>query len=221
MVTSSDGDKASRLELRKARTRAALIRAAQSLIAQGKLNVPVLEITQAADVGMGSFYNHFDSKEQLFRAAVDDALEAHGNLLDELTGAIEDPAEVFAFSFRVTGRLHRIEPELCRVLLAHRSSLVMADRGLAPRALRDIEAAAASGRFTIRDPQVALALAAGATIGLGQLLHDQPERDDAEATDGMAEDVLRAFGVPAEEAHRLCQLPLPEISSVRSVGPAA
>ena len=97
----------------------------------------------------------------------------------------------------------------------------MAVRGLAARALRDIEAAAASGRFTIRDPQVALALAAGATIGLGQLLHDQPERDDAEATDGMAEDVLRAFGVPAEEAHRLCWLPLPEISSVRSVGPAA
>jgi len=34
--------------------------------------VPVLEITQAADVGMGSFYNHFDSKEQLFEAAVGD-----------------------------------------------------------------------------------------------------------------------------------------------------
>ena len=36
----------------------------------GKFNLPVLEITQAADVGMGSFYNHFDSKEQLFQAAV-------------------------------------------------------------------------------------------------------------------------------------------------------
>ena len=41
----------------KARTRAALIRAAQTLIAQGRMNVPILEITQAADVGMGSFYN--------------------------------------------------------------------------------------------------------------------------------------------------------------------
>ena len=41
-------------------------------------NVPILEITQAADVGMGSFYNHFDSKEQLFDAAVEDALDAHG-----------------------------------------------------------------------------------------------------------------------------------------------
>lgn len=55
-----------RLERRKQRTRAALIKAAQTFIAAGKVNVPVLEITQAADVGMGSFYNHFDSKEQLF-----------------------------------------------------------------------------------------------------------------------------------------------------------
>ena len=31
-----------------------------------------LEITQAADVGMGSFYNHFESKDELFEAAVAD-----------------------------------------------------------------------------------------------------------------------------------------------------
>ena len=61
-----------RLERRKMRTRAALIRAAQGFIAAGKLNVPVLEITQTADVGMGSFYNHFDSKEELFQAAVNE-----------------------------------------------------------------------------------------------------------------------------------------------------
>ena len=54
-------------------------------IASGKLNVPVLEITQAADVGMGSFYNHFDSKEELFEAAVADVLDNHGALLDQLT----------------------------------------------------------------------------------------------------------------------------------------
>ncbi|MGW0041309.1 TetR/AcrR family transcriptional regulator [Rhodococcus sp. NPDC003348] len=213
MADGSD-EKTSRLERRKARTRAALIRAAQTFIAEGTPNVPVLEITQAADVGMGSFYNHFESKEQLFQAAVDDAFEAHGDLLDRLTGDIEDPAEVFAQAFRLTGRLHRIQPELCRVLLANGSALITSDHGLAPRALRDIEAATAAGRFTVRDPQVALALAAGAAIGLGQLLHDQPDRDDAEATDQMTEDVLCAFGLPAEEAHRICRRPLPDVAAV-------
>ena len=78
------------------RTRAALIRAAQTFIAAGKLNVPVLEITQAADVGMGSFYNHFDSKEELFQAAVNEVLDELGAILDKLTGEGEDPAETFA-----------------------------------------------------------------------------------------------------------------------------
>ena len=39
----------SRLERRKARTRAALIEAAQSFIAAGRVSAPILEITQAAD----------------------------------------------------------------------------------------------------------------------------------------------------------------------------
>src|ERR1700737_1320859 len=100
-----------RLARRKMRTRSALIRAAQTFVAAGKLNVPVLEITQAADVGMGSFYNHFDSKEQLFQAAINEALDAHATLLDKPTADHEDPAETFARSFRLTGRLFRRRPE--------------------------------------------------------------------------------------------------------------
>src|SRR6478735_8026249 len=94
-----------RLDRRKARTRAALIRAAQTLIAEGRTNVPILEITQAADVGMGSFYNHFESKEQLYEAAYEAVVDAYGEQLDHVTAGIEDPAEVFAGSFRLTGAI--------------------------------------------------------------------------------------------------------------------
>src|ERR1700740_1753856 len=116
-MTTADGTPENRLERRKMRTRAALIRAAQSFMAAGKVNVPVLEITQAADVGMGSFYNHFDSKEQLFQAAVNEVLDIHGALLDRLAESLQDPAEIFASSFRLTGRLFRRRPDLSRVLL--------------------------------------------------------------------------------------------------------
>ena len=120
------------------RTRSALIRAAQTFVAAGKLNVPVLEITRAADVGMGSFYNHFDSKEELFEAAVNEVLDDLGAILDKLSVEGEDPAETFARSFRLVGRLFRRRPEMCRVLLNSGLTLISADRGLAPRALRDI-----------------------------------------------------------------------------------
>ena len=51
---------------------------------------------------------------------------------------------------------------------------------------------------------------AGAQLCLGQLLHDQPDRDDAQAADQIAEDLLRMFGVPAGQAHQICQRPLPD-----------
>jgi AcrR family transcriptional regulator len=199
----------SRLDRRKARTRTALIRAAQSFIAAGKMNAPILEITQAADVGMGSFYNHFETKEQLFQAAVEDVLDQHGALLDQLTDGLVDPAEIFAQSFRLTGRLHRREPELSRVLLSNGLALISSDNGLGPRARRDLAAGARAGRFKIDDLDLALAVAAGSALALGQLLHEQPDRGDAAATDRVTEDLLRMFGLPAKESRRICRLPLP------------
>lgn len=205
------GSEPNRLERRKARTRAALVGAAQALLAEGKLNVPILEITQAADVGMGSFYNHFRSREELFHAAVEEALDRHGALLDVLCENIEDPAQVFAQSFRLTGRMHRLNPTLSKVLLNDGLNLMRSAKGLAPRARRDIEAAARAGRFEVRDPELAMTVVAGATLALGRLLHDDPKRDDAEATDQVAEDLLRMFGLPPDDAHRICRAPLPPL----------
>lgn len=210
-----------RLDRRKARTRAALIRAAQKLIAEGRTNVPILEITQAADVGMGSFYNHFETKEQLFEAAVEAVMDGYGQLLDDLTADIEDPAEVFACSFRLTGRLNRREPELSRVLLKNVLRLLSADSGLAPRARRDIAAAVEAGRFDVEDLDVAVTMTAGALLALGQLLHDQPERDVETTTDQVTEDLLRMLGVPRRQARRICSLPLPDIGAVRGDGSVA
>ncbi|MER6008934.1 TetR/AcrR family transcriptional regulator [Nonomuraea angiospora] len=201
----------SRLERRKARTRAALIHAAQAFIANGKTNMAVLELTQAADVGMGSFYNHFSSKEELFQAAVEDALDRHGAALDELTRGMDDPAEIFAYSFRLTGRLHRHQPQLSKVMLNTGVTLATSEHGLAPRTRRDIQAGIQAGRFTVGDPELALMMAAGATLCLGQLLHTQPHRDDAQDTDQIAEDLLRTFGISADEARQICQRPLPDL----------
>ncbi|MFB6726010.1 TetR/AcrR family transcriptional regulator [Kribbella sp. NPDC056345] len=203
-----------RLERRKLRTRTALVRAAQTFLADGNLNVPILEITKAADVGMGSFYNHFQTKEELFEAAVDDALEAHGAVLDALGDPSDDPAEAFARSFRLTGRLHRKAPQLSRVLLRGGTELITSSRGLAPRAIRDLQAAIDAGRFASHDPELAVVIAGGALLALGQLLLDRPERDDAAATDQIAEDLLRMFGLPPDEARALTRSPLPSLDDL-------
>ncbi|WP_431195941.1 TetR/AcrR family transcriptional regulator [Mycobacterium camsae] len=195
-----------RLQRRKQRTRAALIAAAQRFMAAGKLNVPIQDISQDADVGVGSFYNHFETKEELFETAMNEVLDAHGAFLDALTASISDPAERFAFSFRLTGRMFR-QPE-SRIVLNHGLALINADRGLAPRALRDIAAAAVAGRLLVADPKLAMAVASGVILGLGELLQAEPERDAAQTTDQVTEDLLRMWGMSAAEAHRLCCIPL-------------
>src|SRR3954454_9719361 len=221
MATQSvdgQGQPPNRLARRKQKTRAALISAAQSFIAAGKLNVPVLEITQAADVGMGSFYNHFDSKEELFDAALTEVLDVHGALLDELTPALDDPAEAFARSFRLTGRMFRQRPQESKVLLSSGLTLLSSDRGVAPRARRDIRAGVDAGRFHVKDLSLAMAVVGGALLGLGQLLHDEPDRDDADDADTVTEHVLRLLGMGVDEAPRICQLPLPDIASLVHAG---
>lgn len=213
-----DADKSlSRLERRKQRTRAALIKSAQTFIAEGKLDVPVQEISQAADVGVGSFYNHFESKEELFQAAINDVIEAQARLLDALTESIEDPAEKFAARYRLTGRMFRLRPKETQIGIALGMRLILADQGLGPRGIRDIGAATAAGRFKVTDPELAMVIGAGTLLALGQLLHDQPERDDVKTVDEVTENLLELFGMPADEADRICRLPLPDVAWIADV----
>ncbi|MGW0948277.1 TetR/AcrR family transcriptional regulator [Streptomyces sp. NPDC002623] len=206
-----------RADQRRARTRHALVCAAQRLLADGRTDVAVLEITELADVGVGTFYNHFDTKEDLFRVAVEEALEWFGGLMDRLTADIDDPAVAYAQSFRMTGRLHRRYPQLSRVLLKHGLEVIHSDSGLGPRARRDIQNAAEARRFEVEDLDLALALTVSAQLALGTLLHAQPDRDDAHSSDLVARGLLRHFGLTAEEAARICSLDLPDLDMVDAV----
>jgi len=51
----------------------------------------IQKITVAADVGFGSFYNHFDSKEELFRTASEEMLERWGQSIDRACAGVDDP----------------------------------------------------------------------------------------------------------------------------------
>ena len=206
---------------RPARTRAALLGAAQRLLSQGRTAVSIQEITDAAEVGIGSFYNHFTSKDELFDAAVIDTLDAHDVVIARVTQGIEDPAELFAIGLRTTGRLQRVQPQLVRVLLHHGTALLMRDIGIAPRARADIRAGIDVGRFRFTDPELAFMIAGGSLLGLLQMLDADPEVDADEATDRLAESLLRMFGLPAEEAAEIASRPLPGEASEDEAGAPA
>lgn len=68
---------------RKSRTRARLLAAARAVFARDGLeNATIAQITSAADVGFGTFYLHFATKEDLYRAVVEEGFGELAQLLD-------------------------------------------------------------------------------------------------------------------------------------------
>ncbi|ODR04045.1 TetR family transcriptional regulator [Mycolicibacillus koreensis] len=209
MSTEAAAQSSRRPDPRKARTRAALIAAGRRLLAEGRTAVSVQEITTEAGVGFGSFYNHFASKEELFAEAVASTLDAWGQMRDLVVDGIDDPAEVFATSFRMLGRMQRDLPELVRVLLNQGMSVLLTDRGLRPRALVDLQRGIETGRFSVPDADMALMMSGAALLGLVQLLDSDAGLDSAQVSDDYARHMLLMLGLDAGEADRLVALPLP------------
>ncbi len=71
-VEGMESERTSRYTRRRQQTRDALLGAARALIAEGRASeASIQEITDRADVGFGSFYNHFDTKAELFAVAAE------------------------------------------------------------------------------------------------------------------------------------------------------
>jgi AcrR family transcriptional regulator len=210
-ATTNADVSATRLDRRKARTRQALVDAAARLIAQGRgERASIQEITEAADIGFGSFYNHFASKEELFQTASEEVLERWAQMIDAACVDIEDPAEVFAVKLRISGRLAWTHPEIAAFITGAGLDLLDAPRGLAPPALRDIRAAQAAGRFTVGDAEIALSAVAGGLIGLFRKHARDPESVTEASVDELTEGCLRLLGLPAAHARRVARRALPE-----------
>ncbi|SPT51375.1 DNA-binding transcriptional regulator EnvR [Actinomadura madurae] len=203
---------ANRMDRRKARTRAALIAAAQRLLAgRHGTEASIQQITDAADVGFGSFYNHFTSKTELFDAAISQALTDHADLLRRATAHLNDPAEVFAASVRLTARLRDTHPQVSKILLHSGLPYLTAGQGMPEHALHDLQAAHAAGRLDIGDPELAVACVGGALLGALHLLDARPDLDPDTAIQQVTINLLRMFGLKASEAHHLATRPLPDL----------
>jgi AcrR family transcriptional regulator len=201
-----------RFERRRAETRHALVRAARQILAEtGDTSASIQAIAERADVGFGSFYNHFQSKTELFDAAVKDALEELGRAFDEHLEGVADPAELVAAGFRLSARMADSHPELMQVLRHRGLSHIHAESGLAPRAFRDLQLGVASGRFSAVDPTVALTALGGSLLALVELRFARPELDADETASNLAEMLLRMLGVPPEDAHDVARRPLPDL----------
>jgi AcrR family transcriptional regulator len=197
---------------RRARTRAQLIDAGRTLFArQGIDATPINEITEQADVGFGSFYNHFESKDDIVAAVLREAIESQAVAVEALTSGVEDPAEVVAIAHRYFIRRARRDPDWGWLLLRFDLSHRVAFAALEPFAMHDLQRGLSSGRFSVADPTVALHGTGGALLAVMRLVLDGTVGEDVDVAH--AEDVLRMLGLPAEDASEVARRPLPPLAS--------
>ncbi|WP_200940115.1 TetR/AcrR family transcriptional regulator [Aeromicrobium sp. Root495] len=201
-----------RVDRRKARTRAALIAAARTLIVEGRSETAsIQEIADRADVGFGSFYNHFSSKVELFREATTAVLDEWAAIIEHAVEGTVDPAERFATSFRISARLAWSHPELAGVLNGFGLDLLDLDEGFGPRAVRDVTAGIDQSRFTVTHLPVAMSTIGGSLLGFLRLKVGRPDLVEPEAVEDLTAQLLRMLGVDEAEARRLCSLPVPTL----------
>jgi AcrR family transcriptional regulator len=204
---------AGRVARRRLEARARLVRAARELMARkGVGATSIQEITEAADVGFGSFYNHFDSKETIAAAVMAEAIESFGTTADRLAEVLEDPAEILAASVRhAVARAAADEAWgwfLVRTALTRTGGL---RGGLGARLARDIRIGLERGRFAANDPLAVMLTAGGAILAIiaarlqGDIGEDAPER--------AATVVLSLVGLRAKEAAKIASRPLPAIAA--------
>jgi AcrR family transcriptional regulator len=199
-----------RHERRKARTRAKLLAAARRLFAaQGSEATTIAEIAEEADIGVGSFYNHFRTKEEVLAALLEAALSEQLRLVLLRHEQVDDPAERVSIAHRHLVGAARDDPDFGWLLVRLEMSNRIIDSVLRAAALHDLQDGVAAGRFVMRDPAVALEASGGALVGV---IHAQLR---GEVSDGAeiahAEGVLRSFGVPIDEAAKIAARPLPPL----------
>ena len=130
---------------------------------KGADGATITGIAEAADVGFGSFYNYFDSKEDILTAVIAEIVEEHGSSLDALASAIEDPAEVLAISVRHTVRMVDADPTWGAFVVRFGLERERLVTGLSRRMVRDLERGYDERRFDVPD-QVGAAVAIGGLV---------------------------------------------------------
>ncbi|MGY3263287.1 TetR/AcrR family transcriptional regulator [Frigoribacterium sp. 2355] len=193
----------SRTSRRTRDTRRKLIEAGVVLLRRADYAaVPVAEITQLADVGLGTFYNHFAGKDALFDEAVQSVLDAQTERMATLGRADDSPVTTAAIAMHVVLGLADSDPAVAVVVARNGLRLLDAEAALVPQARALVQAGQAAGSFAELDVDLALSLVGGSLLGGLHTWWSTPELVTPAWTVELVARVLVALGCDLGDARR-------------------
>jgi AcrR family transcriptional regulator len=201
-----------RTEVRQRQTRLRLRQVAYELMSTAGVDATTIQqITDAADIGFGTFYNYFETKEALARDVLDCMIHNIGEKNDLITQQLgeTDPVRIVANSVRFVIRTMTEDP-VFHWWVAQLDLLVDRMRiGFGPFGLRDIDHAIQSGGYRIIGDDRPLAwsqlcwlMAAGGRDILRGVHQPSDER-------AIVEGILRVMGVEHAAARSATSTELP------------
>jgi AcrR family transcriptional regulator len=203
-----------RVARRQRRNRDALIAAARAIMTEkGVEAATMLEIADRADVGAGTVYNYFKSKDELAIAVLETLMHDLALRIQEVTDTFEDPAQVYAFGIRTV--LDTATTDMRWAQMLNRSE-VIADamfRMMGPFAIRDLRLASQAGRFEVSNAELVWRLTTHALIGASLAI--TTGQMPASASDQIIMRLLCMTGIGANAATELAGRPRPALKPER------
>lgn len=193
-----------RRDRRRRENRERLLAAAlRVMLARGYERASIAEIAEAADLGFGTFYSHFRSKQAVFDAIVEAGSARRFAALESALDGVDDVAERLAIGVAVHVALAAAEPEWTRFLLDARRQVENPGEAVVIAYTRaNVERGCAEGRFRVHDVRAAVASVAGVVRSLVDVVASEPE-GPAAAIRSAASSCLRVVGVDPQEADAL------------------
>lgn len=167
----------------------------------------IADITEAADLGFGSFYNHFASKEEIAREVFRLRAAELVTELDNVFVRVQDPVLAAGFVQRWFVERGRRDPVWGWFVIHADAALDIVEATFKQVILADLKRITELGRFNIPSLDAAATITQVAII---ENMRRQLEGNaDARAESEMVEALLRMYGVPPDEAHAVAFAPLP------------
>ena len=193
-------------------TRTKLIEAAHTLMAEKGFDLSTIEeITKRADVGFGSFYNHFASKEDIATSVFAQRAAEIRVVTDEIAATEQDKSVAITYIQKMflTKAVH--DPVWARFIVRAQDSHRQMNDTFVIGAANDIRAAVEQKRFSIACIETAADITIAALISAMTRILEGGSSE--QITVETVECLMRLYGVETNEARRLAQLSLPEYIS--------
>lgn len=206
-----------RVARRQERKREALVQAGYRVMSEKGIDSATMqEIAELADVGAGTVYSYFKSKDELAIAVLERVMHELALRIETVTNQFADPAQVYAFGVRTVIEA-ATEDQRWRQLL-NRSEVIAGAmyRCMGPFAIRDLENATKAGRFKVTDAALIWKMATHAIVGVSLAI-----TQGVLPTDVKQETVVRLLcmtGIGEAEANDLAARPRPPLPSEGSIG---